>query len=102
MSWLIFQLRRFRNDWAWLSGGNAQVLRRDPFASRRDPRPQDDSNELRRANNCTLFRGPVHFDLVPDFEAHQVFAHFQRSEISFSGMRYKVWRVERHNMRIDR
>jgi hypothetical protein len=41
----VFQLRREGSrgdDWALLSAGNAQVLRRDPFASRRDPRPQDD------------------------------------------------------------
>ena len=42
------------------------------------------------------------FDLVPDFDAHQVFAHFQRSGISFSGVRHQVWSVERHDMGIDR
>ena len=41
-------------------------------------------------------------DFVPDFDAHQVFAHFQRSGISFSGVRHQVRSVERHDMRIDR
>ena len=38
---------------------------------------------------------------VPDVDARQVFPHFQWSGISFSGMRYKFRRVERHDMRID-
>ena len=50
----------------------------------------------------TLFRGSMDFDLVPDFETHQVFAHFERSGISFSGVRHQVRSVERHDMRIDR
>ena len=57
-------------------------------------------NEELQAEN--YFGDAVDFDLIPNLDAHQVLAHFQRSGISFSGMRHQVWSVERHDVRIDR
>src|SRR6185437_2249429 len=56
----------------------------------------------RRVTADALFRGSMDLDLVPDSNTHQVFADFQRSGISFSGLRYQVGSIRRHNVRIDR
>src|SRR6266849_6397993 len=48
-----------------------------------------------------LFRPTVDLDFVPDLDVHQVFAYFQRSCISFSGVGHKVRSVERYYVRID-
>src|SRR6478609_9049019 len=55
----------------------------------------------RRVATDVLFRVSMDLYFVPDVDARQVFPHFQWSRISFSGMRYKFRRVERHDMRID-
>jgi hypothetical protein len=48
-----------------------------------------------------VFWSALDINFVPDFDAHQVFAYFQQSGISFSGVSDEVRGVETHNVRID-